>query len=143
MSPPSWPRAASAGCLATTARRSAASPARGFEVFSTRPKNNSDLLAEDIASAHMKLFPEQVYRGTREANFTVLVGTNCPSVLVEGEFIHTLEGEAFIKDKGNRQKMAQAVMDGVISYYDFENGSPTEGLSLEKRVARIEKYLDL
>lgn len=121
---------------------SASSPARGFEIFSTRPKNNSDLLAADIASAHRALFPDQPYRGVREANFTVLVGTACPSVLVEGEFIHTFEGEAFIKDKNNRDKMAQAVVNGALNYLGVEKAN-NEGLSLEKRIARIEEHLGL
>ena len=121
---------------------SASSPARGFEIFSTRPENNSDLLAEDIADAHRRLFPDQVFRGIREANFTVLVGTLCPSVLVEGEFIHTVEGEAFIKDRDNRQKMAQAFVDGAMNYFGYDEPI-NEGLSLEERLARIESHLGL
>jgi N-acetylmuramoyl-L-alanine amidase len=35
---------------------------------------------------------------------------------MEGEFIHTKHGAAFIKNPDNRQKMAQAVFDGVMDY---------------------------
>ena len=61
-------------------------------------------------------------------------------MLVEGEFIHTLAGEAFVQSKENRQKMAHAVADGVLAFFGLDE---KPALTLEQRVARLEKYLGL
>ena len=119
---------------------SAENPANGFEIFTTPPDNNSDKLAAKIWSAHRKQFPSQKDRGIKQAKFTVISKAACPAVLVEGEFIHTLSGEAFAESAENRQKMAHAVADGVLAYFGLDN---KPALTLEERVARLEKHLDL
>ena len=119
---------------------SAETPADGFELFTTPPENNSDKLAAKIWSAHRKQFPNQKDRGVKTANFTVIAKAACPAVLVEGEFIHTLAGEAFVQSKENRQKMAHAVADGALAYLGLDT-APV--LTLEQRVARLEEHLDL
>ena len=63
---------------------------------------------------------------------------NCPAVLVEGEFIHTPAGEAFIVQ--NKQAMAHALADGVLAYLGLDT-APV--LTLEQRVARIEEDLGI
>jgi len=110
--------------------------ANGFEIFTTPPENNSDKLAAKIWSAHRKQLPAQWDRGLKEANFTVIAKAACPAVLIEGEFIHTPAGEAFIIQ--NKQAMAHAVADGVLAYLGLDTASV---LTLEQRVARIEEHL--
>ena len=112
--------------------------ANGFEIFTTPAQNNSDKLAAKIWSAHRKQLPEQRDRGLKEANFTVIKKANCPAVLVEGEFIHTPAGEAFIIQ--NKQAMAHAVADGVLAYLGLD-AAPV--LTLEQRVDRIEEHLNI
>jgi len=112
--------------------------ADGFEIFTTPANNNSDKLAAKIWSAHRKQLPAQWDRGLKQANFTVIAKAACPAVLVEGEFIHTPAGEAFIIQ--NKQAMAHAVADGVLAYLGLDT-APV--LTLEQRVARIEEHLDL
>jgi len=112
--------------------------ASGFEIFTTTANNNSDKLAAKIWSAHRKQLPAQWDRGLKQVNFTVIKKANCPAVLVEGEFIHTPAGEAFITQ--NKQAMAHAVADGVLAYLGLDT-APV--LTLEQRVARIEEHLDL
>ena len=119
---------------------SADNPADGFELFTTPPENNSDKLAAKIWSAHRKQFPNQKDRGIKKANFTVISKANCPAVLVEGEFLHTLSGQAFVESEENRQKMAHAVADGVLAYLGLDT-APV--LTLEQRVARIEDHLKI
>jgi len=119
---------------------SAETPADGFEIFTTPPDNNSDKLAAKIWSAHRKQFPSQKDRGIKQASFTVISKAACPAVLVEGEFIHTLSGEAFAESEDNRQKMAHAVADGVLSYFGLDS---KPALTLEQRVDRLEKHLNL
>ena len=118
---------------------SAENPADGFEIFTTPPDNNSDKLAAKIWSAHRKQFPGQKDRGIKQANFTVISKAACPAVLVEAEFIHTLSGEAFAESAENRQKMAHAVADGVLAYFGLDS---KPALTLEQRVARLEKHLN-
>lgn len=134
--------------------------ARSWEIFTTPGQNRSDKLADCVAEAHGKRFTGvQAVRADRsdgdvdkEANFTVIKGTNCPSCLMEGEFIHTAHGEALIKDPANRQKMAEAVAEGVLMFLQIapspnepaeEVHPPTQPLTLEQRVARIEAHLGL
>ena len=112
--------------------------ANGFEIFTTPPENNSDKLAAKIWSAHRKQLPAQWDRGLKEANFTVIAKAACPAVLIEGEFIHTPAGEAFITQ--NKQAMAHAVADGVLAYLGLDT-APV--LTLEQRVARIEEHLGI
>jgi len=112
--------------------------ANGFEIFTTPPENNSDKLAAKIWSAHRKQLPAQWDRGLKEANFTVIAKAACPAVLIEGEFIHTPAGEAFIIQ--NKQAMAHAVADGVLAYLGLDS-SPE--LTVEQRLDRIEKHLSI
>ena len=119
---------------------SAETPASGFETFTTPPENNSDKLAAKIWSAHRKQFPSQKDRGLKQASYTVISKAACPAVLVEGEFIHTLSGEAFVLSEDNKQKMAHAVADGALAYLGLDS-SPE--LTLEQRVTRIETHLQL
>jgi Tfp pilus assembly protein FimV len=64
--------------------------------------------------------------------------------LVEGEFIHTPEGESFINDTENRRRMALAVANGVFDYLGIEpvTTAPTP-LTLEERVLRLEQEIGL
>jgi len=119
---------------------SAENPADGFELFTTPQQNNSDKLAAKIWSSHRKQFPNQKDRGIKQATFTVISKANAPAVLVEGEFLHTVAGEAFVESEENRQKMAHAVVDGVLAYLGLDT-APV--LTLEQRVDRVEKHLGL
>jgi N-acetylmuramoyl-L-alanine amidase len=112
--------------------------ANGLEIFTTPAQNNSDKLAAKIWSAHRKQLPAQWDRGLKEANFTVIAKAACPAVLIEGEFIHTPAGEAFITQ--NKQAMAHAVADGVLAYLGLDT-APV--LTLEQRVDRIENHLGI
>lgn len=107
--------------------------ALSFEGFTTPGDNRSDDLATAILEHHGKLFPEQVLRPDlsdgdpdKEANFTVIKRTACPSMLMEGEFIHTKHGEKLIKNPDNRQKMAEAVKLGVLEFLGISSGGMTD-----------------
>lgn len=124
--------------------------ANGWEIFTTHKDNNSDKLATCIGEAHAALFPTQNARQDwsdgdldKEANFSVIRRANCPSVLMEGEFIHTTLGEALINDPSNREKMAKAVADGSLKYLGLRPITSKLALTLEERVARIEKTLGI
>lgn len=116
-----------------------------WEVFSTPGQNNSDRLATLVGEEHASLFPDQIARTDfsdgdidKEANFTVLRHTDHPSCLIEGEFIHTIEGERRISILSNRQKMAKAVCLGVLKFFKMPY-QPKE-LTLAERITRLEQH---
>lgn len=61
----------------------------GWEVWTTTRKNNSDKLAKCFLDVFPKVFPDKELRGAKERNYTVIDGTNCPSVLTENFFMDT------------------------------------------------------
>ena len=97
--------------------------ASSWEIFTTRGQNRSDKLATAIGLEHAKQFPDQRQRQDwsdgdldKEAGFAVIRGTDHPSCLMEGEFIHTTHGETLIKNPKNRQKMAVAAATGILNF---------------------------
>lgn len=122
-----------------------------FEIFTTRGQNRSDILASCIGEEHGKQFQDQFLRADyqdgdidKEANFAVIRGTDHPSCLVEGEFIHTVHGEQLIKNPANRQKMAVAVTRGILTFLDIPFGNVTPAsfgsapLTVAERLDRLE-----
>lgn len=85
--------------------------ARGYSVYTTRGKTNSDAVAEIILSNFQKDFPE--LRGRfdnsdgdkdKEADFQVIKGANCPAVLVEWCFQDNKEDvEILLSDEYNER----------------------------------------
>lgn len=123
----------------------------GWEIYTTRGKNRSDALASCIGTQHAKRFPQQQQRSDwvdgdldKESNFSVIRGTDHPSVLMEGEFIHTDEGAELIKDPKNRQMMAEAVAYGVLYFLKIEVNQNTKPPSdQQSRLELIEENLAL
>lgn len=54
----------------------------------------------------------------QSANFLVLKSPDIPSVLVETAFISNPEEERKLRDTGHQQRIAQAIMNGVRSYFE-------------------------
>ncbi len=59
--------------------------------------------------------------GVKNARFYVLRGANIPAVLVEVGYLTNLDEEAYLKDSNYRQKMAQAIKDGIDGYINEVN----------------------
>lgn len=102
--------------------------ALSFEGFTTPGQNNSDKLATAILVAHGRLCPWQKLRADmsdgdpdKEANFAVIKGTRCPSMLMEGEFIHTTAGEASILNPEHQQLRAMAVAIGTLDFLGIDH----------------------
>ncbi len=55
-------------------------------------------------------------RGVRHAPFAVLIGATMPAVLVEVGFISNPKEEALLKKSDHRQKMAEALYKGIMTY---------------------------
>jgi len=77
----------------------------------------SKVLASDIYR-YMLIFGRQVYgsyigRGVRQAPFYVLVGTQCPSVLIETGFINNPSDAVFLRNDRFRKALAKGIAKGI------------------------------
>jgi N-acetylmuramoyl-L-alanine amidase len=55
-------------------------------------------------------------RGVKRAQFVVLLDGKMPSILIEGGFLTNPKEARRIYDSAYRKKMAQAIVDGILSY---------------------------
>jgi N-acetylmuramoyl-L-alanine amidase len=63
-------------------------------------------------------FPAEHSRGVKRAPFVVLIGANMPSVLAEIGFVTNAREEALLRRPDYRQKVAEALFQGVSRYAD-------------------------
>lgn len=56
--------------------------------------------------------------GLRSANFVVVREPKMPAILVETAYLTNREDEALLKDPEFRQKIAQAIFNGILLYFD-------------------------
>ena len=128
--------------------------ARGWEVFTTRGQNNSDKLADSIGIRYGAANPDLKTRFDesdgdidKEANFTVIKGTNCPSCLLELGFISNKDEELLLNNEQFQRDSAAAIAYGLLDFLqiDIESAdieSTLDEPTLEQRVAAIESRLD-
>lgn len=84
---------------------------------------SSDVVAGNVLKALAKIGP--THRGYVEhANFVVLRSPDVPSILVETAFISNPTEERKLRNPGHQEKLAQAVMTGVKSYFE---AAPPQG----------------
>ena len=115
--------------------------ATGWEIFTSKgDTGDADKLAASIGKRYAASFPGLPARGLKEANFSVLQHTNMPAVLVECCFLSNAEEAKWISSDEIQQQHAEAIADGIIDHFGLDN-KPV--LTLEQRVARLEKHLDL
>ena len=77
----------------------------------------SKILASDIYR-YMLIFGRQVYksyegRGVKQAPFYVLVGTQCPSVLIETGFINNPSDAIYLRNDRFRKALAKGIAKGI------------------------------
>lgn len=79
-------------------------------------------------------------KSTEQAAFVVLKSPSIPSVLVETSFITNPEEERLLGTKAFRQKIANAIASGVISYFNwFDNQKAHSRETLMKPNAQLVK----
>lgn len=71
--------------------------------------------------------PREKNRGVKKAHFIVLIGANMPSVLTEMPFLSNPDGERLLKKPENRQKIAQALYEGIFNYIKKLSGIKVAG----------------
>ena len=82
----------------------------------------SEFFAGEIQRELHKMFPSTKNRGVKQAGFHVLVGASMPNVLVELGFITNPKDYNMLIKSKNRQKMAKAIFEAIITYKNqYEN----------------------
>jgi N-acetylmuramoyl-L-alanine amidase len=128
----------------------------GWEIFTTPGQNNSDKLATAIGKQYGKANPDLRARFDesdgdldKEANFTVICGTDCPSCLLELGFISNRAEEDMLNDPEYQTRSAKAIAHGVLDfleiYYSSESPKPPEIVTpptTDQRLCSIELRLD-
>ena len=115
--------------LAVATRENATSAKSLFElgdlvkkIVAYDKRDESRQLATHIQSATHQLTTQtfgRVYnRGVRNAPFVVLIGATMPAVLVEVGFLSNPKEESLLKKPEHRQKVAEALYKGILSYAD-------------------------
>jgi N-acetylmuramoyl-L-alanine amidase len=103
--------------------------ARGFEIFTTRKNNNSDVLAEFIADrvdnlpadfqSYKMRFDESDGDKDKEADHAVTKNSIHPAVLVECGFFDNEDDLALFNDEEFRGKFIIALYRGIIDYVEY------------------------
>jgi N-acetylmuramoyl-L-alanine amidase len=92
----------------------------------------SDVVARNVLKDLAKLGP--THRGyVEKANFVVLRSPDVPSILVETAFISNPAEERKLRNPAHQEKLAQAVMKGVKSYFE---STPPQGTWFAAQAAR-------
>ena len=81
-----------------------------------------ELEGDHIYSRLVKAGGKQKDRGVKKAPFVVLIGANMPSVLAEISFLTNPKDEHMLRQPEYRQKIAQALYQGVIRYVNNLGG---------------------
>ena len=113
--------------------------ATGWEIFTSKGETEADALAASIGKRYAARFTIPA-RGLKQANFSVLQYTNMSAVLVECCFLSNAEEAQWISSDEIQQQHAEAIADGIIDHFGLDN---KPALTLEQRVDRLEKHLDL
>lgn len=97
--------------------------ATGVEIYTSKGKTKSDLIADYIYKELSQEFTDLKFRcdwsdgdADKEANFTVLTATNCPAVLIEWLFMTTYSDCKIIADKNYRKRYIEALTRAMVAY---------------------------
>ena len=84
--------------------------------------------ADDVQAAMAHNISGERDRGVREAPFIVLTGANMPAILTEISFMSNTDDESNLRNPQYRQKIAQALYDGISTYVNGLSGvaSPSQ-----------------
>jgi N-acetylmuramoyl-L-alanine amidase len=96
-----------------------------MKIARTEKIDESKELAEDIQDSLSKRIQKSnkpmKNRGVRKAPFVVLIGADMPSILTEISFLSNPTDEQMLKKPEQRQKVAEGLYQGVVSYLESMN----------------------
>ena len=84
-----------------------------------------------------QLNPELENRGVKMAPFAVLVGTQMPAVLAEVSCLSNEDDVKLLTNADYREKIAQALLKGILSYANNLNGSEKKVADLWKKPTKL------
>lgn len=94
--------------------------ARGYSVYTTKGKTNSDKVAQVILENFMKDFPELKGRFDnsdgdldQEENFTVIHKANCPAVLIEWLFQDNKDDVELLTNNEYNNRFVNSLVDSI------------------------------
>jgi len=80
---------------------------------------------QDALAKQLQLVSRQeTNRGVKQAPFVVLTGANMPAVLSEISFVSNANDESLLLEGSQRQRIAEGLYRGVVSYLKSEAGPP-------------------
>jgi N-acetylmuramoyl-L-alanine amidase len=96
-----------------------------LKIARTEKIDESRELAEDVQDSLAKRMQKNSKpaknRGVRKAPFVVLIGADMPSILTEISFLSNPADEQLLKKPEQRQKVAEGLYQGVVSYLESMN----------------------
>jgi len=99
--------------------------ARGFSVYTTKGQTNSDKVAEELMKQFTSLFPDFKARMDKtdgdmdiEENFTVILKSKCPAVLIEWLFQDNKEDVKMLLDSSVNDKFISAIVTSIENLYN-------------------------
>ncbi len=94
-----------------------------FELSQNKHMQQSVTAAQAVAK-ELAATAGRKNNGVRQANFWVLLKTAMPSMLVELDFICNPTEEKFLASRSGQDKLAKAIYNGVMDYYNRVNKKP-------------------
>ena len=102
---------------------------RGWEAYSTKGQNNSDILAECLYNRAEENFKGMKIRidktggdKDKEANFYIIKYANCPAVLTENFFMDNKEDMEYMLSDVGRHQIARTHAEGIMDYIILKKG---------------------
>tara|TARA_R110001599_G_C12215144_1_gene656887 strand:+ start:1007 stop:1774 length:768 start_codon:yes stop_codon:yes gene_type:complete len=126
---PLWERAsmandAGAAVFVSPHLNAAKKPASGIETFAFPGSEDGDRLAQALQDELLDASPDSPDRGVKYRKFSVLEKTKMPAALVELEFMHTPEGDAYFRDQAILERCAEALVVGICKFIGMKVDVP-------------------
>ena len=109
----------------------------GFEVWTTKKQTNSDNLADLFVETFKEMMPEQVCRGHREYNWTILWLSNCPCVLTENFFMNNFKDVDFLLSDEGFKKIVMLHYNTIQKHIKNNRIKILKDLTWHKHVTRL------
>jgi N-acetylmuramoyl-L-alanine amidase len=93
--------------------------ADGFTVYVSRLASGASIVAADAIARRLQETGVP-FRGRKEANYRVLVGSSSPAVLVEVGYLSNSREAAELADPVHRQQLGEAIAQGIVDYLQKE-----------------------
>jgi N-acetylmuramoyl-L-alanine amidase len=97
-----------------------------LDVRRTESHQLASTIQQELTRMLRKVTPTPIDRGVKMAPFLVLVATNMPAVLVEVSYLSNEEEARLLATPEHRQRLAQALFQGIRAYADTFNHHATK-----------------